>query len=373
MIVFGIVLTTLGASLPSLVVRFGIDMRDAGALLSLLSLGVLGGSLVFGPIVDRRGYRGMLVVAFAAIGCGLEAIAFAPSIAWLRGGLLLTGFFGGMVNGAANGLVADVSGEQRTGALALVGGFFGIGAAGVPFVLASLAGRFSQPAILAVCGSVAVVPLTLTALASLPAPKQPHGVSLRETRALLSDRALLLMGFMLFLESGIESILGGFTPTLFAELRVAAERAPIYLALFWLGLMVTRLTLGFALTPAARQRGLAVALGTALVVSLWLVSTQGVAAAAICVFLLGCAFAPVFPVILAFVVDRYTLLSGTALSIVFTMALTGGMLMPYATGVLAEARGLRMAFVLVPAALIVMLVLRAALARYIWYGPAVAG
>ena len=76
---FGIVMAAPGASLPTVIERYGIDKLQAGALLSLLSFSVLAGSVVFGPIVDRYGYRGMLLFAFASIVLGLEASTFAPT------------------------------------------------------------------------------------------------------------------------------------------------------------------------------------------------------------------------------------------------------------------------------------------------------
>ena len=57
-------------------------------------------------------------------------------------------------------------------------------------------------------------------------------------------------------------------------------------------------------------------------------------------------------VVLGFVGDRYAHLSGTAFSIVIVMALPGGMLLPYTTGVLGASYGLRGSFVIVPVALV---------------------
>ena len=76
--------------------------------------------------------------------------------------------------------------------------------------------------------------------------------------------------------------------------------------------------------------------------------------AALGVFLVGCGFAATFPVVLGFVGDRYAQLSGTAFSIVIVMALTGGMLLPYLTGVFGAAYGLRGSFVIVPVALVLL-------------------
>ena len=69
MLTFGIVMTVLGAILPPVVERFGVDKAEAGSLFLLMSLGILAGSVVFGPVVDRYGYRGLLLAsaAFAAL------------------------------------------------------------------------------------------------------------------------------------------------------------------------------------------------------------------------------------------------------------------------------------------------------------------
>src|SRR6266571_3260116 len=98
MLTFGIVLTTLGSVLPSIMERFGIDKAQAGALFLLITLGLLPASLVFGPMVDRYGYKWILLAATALIITGLEGIAFAPSIGWLRAALLIIGFGGGIIN-----------------------------------------------------------------------------------------------------------------------------------------------------------------------------------------------------------------------------------------------------------------------------------
>src|SRR5437868_3143914 len=83
------------------------------------------------------------------------------------------------------------------------GGLLGVVAAGVPFVLASLAGAFSQSAILAMSGLLVLIPLAVTMTTPFPPSKQPHGFPAAEVRGLLRDRVLLFIGVMLFLESGV--------------------------------------------------------------------------------------------------------------------------------------------------------------------------
>ena len=355
MLAFGIVLTTLGAVLPSVIERFGIDTAAAGALFLLMTFGILLGSLVFGPIVDRNGYKGMLLVATALIVVGLEGIAFAPSLGWLRVAVALIGFGGGIINGGTNALVADVSADGRTAGLSLLGVFFGVGAVGVPFVLGSLLGLFSYSAIISAVGAFVLVPLLVTALTPFPAPKQAQGFPLAAAAGLLRDPVLLLMGCMLFLESGMEITVGGWTTTFFEqELGIADQRALVYLSLYWLGMMLGRLALGSALRRVPPARVLFGCIAIGFVGALMLIFTRDPSLAALGVFLIGLGFAAAFPVVLGFVGDRYAELSGTAFSIVMVMALTGGMILPWLTGVLGATYGLRGSFALVPVALILL-------------------
>lgn len=169
---------------------------------------------------------------------------------------------------------------------------------------------------------------------------------------------------MLFLESGMESTVGGWISTLFAEeLSVPTDRAPIYLALFWLGMMLTRITLGLLLKTQSGVRVILVSIAAALAGALVLVSSRSVGVVAAAIFVLGCGFAAVFPVMFGFVGDRYADLSGTALSIVIVMALVGGTVMPYATGVLGSLYGLHTSFLIVPASLVLLAMLLGGVSR----------
>jgi FHS family glucose/mannose:H+ symporter-like MFS transporter len=356
MLSFGIVLTTIGAVLPNVIERFGIDTAAAGSLFLVLTFGILVGSLVFGPIVDRNGYKGMLMFATALIVLGLEGIAFAPSLGWLRAAVAFIGFGGGIINGGTNALVADISSEGRTAGLSLLGVFFGVGAVGVPFALGSLLGAFTYTAIIATIGALVVIPLVITAVTPFPAPKQPQGFPLAAAQGLVRDPILLLMGLMLFLASGMEITVGGWTATFFKEeLQIPDRRALVYLALFWLGMMLGRLALGSALRRLTPARVMIGCLTIALVGAVTLLLARSASLAAVGVFLLGAGFAASFPVVLGFVGDRYAHLSGTAFSIVIVMALPGGMILPYATGVLGAQYGLRGSFVLVPAGIVLLI------------------
>jgi MFS transporter, FHS family, glucose/mannose:H+ symporter len=352
MLIFGIVLTALGSVLPSIIERFGIGRANAGSLFTLMSGGILVGSLLFGPVVDRHGYKGLLMAGIALVMIGLQGIAFAPSVALLAGAVLLIGLGGGVINGGTNALVADISVGGRSAGLSLLGVFFGIGAFGVPFVLGLMLERFGYTAVIAGIGALVALPLVFHAAILFPAPKQPQGVPLRRLARMASDPVLVLLGLVLFFQSGMEITVGGWTTTYFHdELAVAPDRALYFLSLYWLGMTGARLVLGWVLRRVPPVRVLFASMALALAGALTLIGATTPALAGAGVFLTGAGFAAVFPVILGYVGDRYAEISGTAFSFVLVMALAGGSTLPYVTGVLGQTFGLRPSLLIVPAGL----------------------
>jgi len=364
LLTFGIVFTMVGTVLPSVMARFGIDKASGGTLLLLMTFGVLLGALIFGPIVDRRGYKAMLVGSTALIILGLEGVAFAPSIGWLRAAVFLIGFAGGIINGGANALVSDISGDARGPRLNLLGVFFGIGAMGVPFVIGMLTSRFSHASLIAGIGAIVLGPLAAIATITFPPPKQAQGFPIADAGRLLRDPLMLLMGLILFLESGLELTVGGWTSTFVTEELAVGERgALILLSLYWAGMMLARLAVGTVLSRVSPFRILYTCLTIALAGAALLLTTHSVPVAALGVFSLGVGFAAMFPTVLGFVGTRFAALSGTAFSAAITMALFGGMSLPYTAGLLGERFGMRGSLLIVPAALVVQAVLLGVLAR----------
>ena len=50
---------TLGAVLPSLIAKLNLSGLQTTSLVTFLPLGMLAGSLIFGPIVDRFGHKAL--------------------------------------------------------------------------------------------------------------------------------------------------------------------------------------------------------------------------------------------------------------------------------------------------------------------------
>ena len=134
MLLFGICLITLGSVAADLREKLQLDEISAGTLFSILPLGILTGSLLFGPIADKYGYRILLSVSCLFMFAGFEGIAYAPSTNLLKICIFLFGIGGGAINGSTNALVADISDKDKGANLSLLGVFFGIGALGMPLI-----------------------------------------------------------------------------------------------------------------------------------------------------------------------------------------------------------------------------------------------
>ena len=358
LLVFGIVMAVLGSVLPSVIHKFELSLVNAGSLFLLMSMGMLAGSLVFGPVVDRYGYKGLLVVCTFLIFVAIEGIALAPSISFLRLSLLLAGLAGGALNGGANALVADISEESRGAGLSFLGIFFGIGAFSVPFILGSLLGSFSYELLIALVGFMVLIPLIFLISISFPSPKHSQGFPIAEAKGLLRETTLLLFGLMLFIQSGLEMVISGWTATYLTEVQnLDHQKAVFLLSLYWLALMTGRFIVGSLVIESRKQRVLYISLFISIVGTATMVVAHSPGIAVAGLVLTGLGFAAVFPLVLAFVGDAWSRLSGTAFSLVFVMALGGGTLYPWLTGIIAEVAGLRAALMPATVSLIASVVL----------------
>lgn len=358
MLLFGIVLISLGSVLPNLREHFNLSDLSTGSLLSILPLGLLLGSLVFGPLVDRYGYKILLLSCSLLIFAGLEGIALTGHIWVLRISIFLIGFGGGAINGGANALAADTAEGDRGARLSLLGVFFGLGALAVPFLLGLLVHVLSYDRILFWIGIFVLLPVIIYLIIPFPPPKNPQGFPLKEARRLVKDPWIILTGFILFIQSGMEGLANNWSTTFLLENKGFLSQNALF-SLTWLvaGMTFMRLVLGWWLHHI--RPGLVLILSIALSVlgSMLLVLTDAQAATYIGMGILGAGLSACFPVIMGQVAGKYTRLSGTALSIVLVLALLGNMLCNYGMGIMANSRGTRVLPLVIAGGLLIQLFL----------------
>lgn len=342
MLLFGIVMLSLGTINTFLVAKFSLTQIAVGSLAALLPFGILAGSLVFGPIVDRYGYKTPLTVSSFLIFAGLEAIAYASTLPVVQLSFFLIGFGGGVINGGTNALVADISSDGRGARLSLLGVFFGVGALGMPAVTGALLKLYSYETIVAGVGVVVIVPILFFLLSSFPAPKQAQGFPLKKALGLLRDATLIFMGLILFFESGLEGMANAWTTTyLQKQINASTEDALFALTLLLASLTAARLVLGGVLKRFPPSRVLYASVAIAFAGGVVLLQSRTFASALVAFVLLGVGFAGTFPIVFSFVGERYSALTGTAFSVVLVIALLGNTLLNYCVGLISESAGIQ--------------------------------
>ncbi|ANH83025.1 hypothetical protein A8C56_20370 [Niabella ginsenosidivorans] len=342
MLFFGVCLITLGSVVPDLKVTYGLNDLEAGALFSILPFGVLAGSLIFGPVCDRYGYKFLLSIACICMAIGLEGIAFAPTLLVLNSCVFLFGAGGGAINGATNALVADISHTNKGANLSLLGVFFGIGALGMPFILGLLQHHFNYTVICAVAGITCFLLGICYALLTFPEPKQqPNGTGTKSS-FLLKESFLWLISFFLFFQSSFEAIINNWTTSyLSSRFKFEKETSLFALSLFVTGMAVMRLLLGSFFRTAKKVHLFPLLFGLVASGLLFLTFGNSFFTAASGLILTGAGLAGGFPFMLGYLGSRYAAASGTAFSIALTIALTGNILINSITGIIIQYYGIR--------------------------------
>jgi MFS transporter, FHS family, glucose/mannose:H+ symporter len=347
MLLFGIVFLSLGSVNNMLAERFHLDDNGIGTLTALLPFGILAGSLIFGPIVDRFGYKWMLIVCALLVFAGLEGMAFANSRGLIQFFVFLIGFGGGVLNGATNALAADVSEGERGAKLSLLGVFFGIGALGMPSTLAALSRHYSLAGIVAGIGCFVLVPVVYFLLITFPPPKQrTQSASATSGLALLKHPIFLFAGLALAIQSGMEGMSNDWMTRYFKKVTLVGEQAAEWKTLLGLmavtgAMVVARIVLSGLLKRIKSQIVLFASIGVTALGALLLMfaSSYGVALAA--ALLIGAGLAAAFPVVLSYIGDLYPEQSGTAFSTIFFIALIGNMTINKSFGFLAQIHGIQ--------------------------------
>lgn len=334
---FGMAFLVLGAVLPSLTELFSLTKGQESTLASCLPLGVLFGSLIFGPVIDRYGYKILLICATAIGIIGLELLAFTNSYPVIVVAVILIGLCSGMLNGSTSAIVSDVSSDKaRTSNLFILGLVYCLGAIIIPILMAGLSEKFSYTPIVAIAGAVMFLSLIYHCIIAFPEAKCKQGVPVKGVLKMIKEPTLIILSFALFFQSALEGIsnnwiakfLGpegrGFTP----------EIALYALGFIIFGLGVSRLILVFLSRVASGKVIVLSSMGLAAIGTVCLMEATSSTMAIIGTTLLGMGLASTFPVVFGILGTKYSSMSGTAFSFALVIALIGNTLLNKLVGVL---------------------------------------
>ena len=340
MLLFGSGLITLGSMATDLKAKFRLDEVATGTLFSILPFGILTGSLLFGPICDRYGYKFLLIISCLGMCGGFEGIAFVSSFAVLKICVFIFGLCAGIINGATNAVVSDIS-TSKGANLSLLGVFFGIGALGTPFLLAMLKHRFSSFEVIAAVGAVTLAIAVFYLVTKFPSSKKHMGFTLSNTNHLFKDSFLFLIAFYLFFQGSLEAIVNNWTTTYLTRHLFIEETTALYsLSLYVGGMTGMRLLIGGVFRSVSAMKFITLSIALILIGIIALYLGKSIYAAVGALILLGVGLAAGFPIMLGLAGERFASQSGTAFSFIFTISLIGNMLVNYLMGWVSKTYGI---------------------------------
>jgi len=347
MFLFGIVMALLGAVLPVISARLQIGMAQAGDLFFAMNLSMLLASVSVGTLTDRYGLKFALAGGPLLVLAALAGLAFAAGMRDLVLSMAALGFGGGALNVGANTLVADLEDEpmRKNAALNRLGIYFGFGALLLPLQMAALLESLGLAGILAIACALCAASALYTSLQCFPQPKHREHTPAGELARLAATPLVLAFGLLLFFQSGNEFTVAGYLSTfLVRETGATVSSASYALSVYWASIMLARVCLGRLLLKVDGHTAILVCAGAAAAGAWWTSSASSLWNGIPAIVLLGMGLAGVFPTALGLAGSEFKQRSGTVFGILFTMALAGGMTIPWLAGRLSEAKTTRAAF-----------------------------
>ncbi|MGB9893406.1 MAG: MFS transporter [Candidatus Saccharicenans sp.] len=362
--VFGLVMAILGAILPQLFSRLNLQRTQAGNLFFFMNLGMLAASLLFGPIMDRFGFKSILSLSALVVGLSFTGLAFSSNYNLVLLSVIFLGLAGGGLNGGSNALVNDLHPERRAAALNFLGIFFGFGAMLIPLIIGSFLRELGLRLVIMIAAVLSLVPFFLFSIFSFPKPKQTQGFPLKDVKKIISSSLLWLAAFILFFQSGNEFSVGGWLSSYFQErFWFSLSRTALILSGYWFFLMIGRLV--FPKVNKKLKREVIVLFS----IILSLVSVAGLIfiplrwLAVIFALLIGLGFAAIYPTTLSVIGEKFPTFSGTAFSLAISTGLVGGMISPYLIGRLSQSYSLQTALLIPLLNLVMIFILQLALRK----------
>ena len=334
---FGVAMLSLGAIMPPLVKA----VPEAIGLPMYMSIGIILGTVVFGPIMDRYGYKWLLVISSLIMLAGVLILAYSTDMPLLIAGIFCVGLGGGVLNGETNAIVSDIYDEDRRGRkMSILGACYCIGA--MVWTLACfLIPDYKIPLI--ACAAIMLLCVIFFIAIKFPKAKissatKPSG---SEYRSMLTSGALLLVAFVLFFQSAFEGTSGSYTTSFLTKIGGIAENdAVLSLTFFTIGMMIGRFALGAMMKKGRDLLVLFVYMFIALIgVAMMGIGKNSTYLCWGAMTLIGFGVGATYPVMLARLGGVFRKMSGSAFSAAIFIALCGQFLGNFLMGKLFAGGG----------------------------------
>lgn len=348
--VSGMLLAFLGAIQPSWGHHLTFTYDVVGEYFLAMSVGIVLSVSLGQFLLPKRGIRFVLTLA-----CGLACAAFLylalvspPVPAWARmAGMIAIGIAAGLLHAGIFHAISPIYQHDPAATVNLAGTLFGLGCMMMALLVSGTFYVYTVPSILIL---LAVVP-GLFAIgfyrASYAIPPKDAQRPIREVFADLRSPTAVFFALMLFFQFGNEWALAGWLPLFLIErLGISPAKSLLLLALYWLALLVGRIVAQSALPHVSHGKFLAGSVIAAMFGCLVLGFTDNRFGAMVGILSIGAGFAPIYPLVVEKIGDRFPYYHPGFYNGIFSFAFTGGLLAPCLLGWLIEWWDIRAVVVL---------------------------
>ena len=334
-----------GLLVPSLIRSierdFGQSDAGLGIFYLLYALTYASGSLGGGIVTERFGRRRVLALAAVSHGVGIAALGIVPAWGVVLAAAIPAGLGAGALDGGINGLILDLYPGARGRALNTLHLFFSLGALASPLVAGRLVGAGVAWQDLVVATAAMTLPVAgLFAVARLPDGRHtsvPSEVS-RTSGPIALSWPLLTLEFAIACyvasEVGVSDWLVRFLDS------VPLDLATTSLSLFWAGLTLGRLVAARIADRFDHLRFTTIAIAVASIAIIAAVLVPSVGISILLFGVVGFAFGPVFPTIIAIGGERFPERSAAVSGFLTGAAVIGAVIYPPVMGFLSVNIGL---------------------------------
>ncbi|MEN3184359.1 MAG: MFS transporter [Atribacterota bacterium] len=337
-----------GAVLPRWIELFRLSATRAGRLFSLYYLPYVVTTFVSGALCDLFGKKPILVLSQAFLALGFFVVSLAENFPTIEWGIFLAGIGGGFCEAPLTGLLSQVFPGREGAALNLSQISFGLGAAVGPYLAGFLLARNVSFRVLYFIPGVFSVLLFWLLLREreLFASGNNERFSFENLKALAPFATLLGASFLaIFLYVGAEIGSSAWMSTYFVrELGQSIALGGAAMGIFWGTMTVGRLIFGVLARRISYLLLLRVATLLSLFALLALNVMRQVPFALLSLLVLGFGFAPIWPLIVAWVAKHTNKLQATAIGLTVASGGLGALFFPWFMGVVADGIGLRWVF-----------------------------
>jgi fucose permease len=353
----GLVVASLGPALPELARQTDKSLAQLGTLFIALFGGGLLAQSLSGILADRFGRRIVLVIAAAMFGISALAMSVSTRMPLLLVFASVMGLGYGGISLSVNVLSSEIAPDHRASTVNFTNVFFGVGAIAGPLLAGLALEWWGTPIPALQAGAIlALLVSPAAAFVDMPASAVRGGTRDAATASRKSDVMTSAAGasagasvsantsvaavvsstfvwscaVILGLYAGSEASVGSWTPVyLERTTRLDAVQAAAITSTFWAALCGGRIVAAVAGLRLSSERLLTVSFAAAAVgAALVLVGHGFVWPTVIGLTVLGFAFGPIYPTMMAVVTASSPQAAGAAASRIGMLASIGGMTLP---------------------------------------------